>query len=132
MRDKGERPHPHGRKMNRKDVLLFVRSLNDREFAELFYEMAASRTRKSRHKQLVVEKSYLALADVGAVLRDDGEYAYEVHLVGLGDASKYEKLAGFGEPFFAEAGNCRACGQLCISWVKNMLCPVCGAETCGT
>ena len=102
-------------------VVQYLRSLADKELAELFYEVARGR----RTSDTAEEKRHLVLAEVA----QEGE-TWSLEVIALADPAEYaEWLAG--SPV-CQSGVCGDCGTQVRSWAKHMICPVCGSKAYGT
>ena len=103
-------------------VVQYLRSLGDKELAEVFY--AATRDRPS--SDIPEAKRHWVVGDVSL---EDGKWSFDavalakpVH--GNGDWAP-------GSPV-CQWAVCEGCGFQVRSWAKQMLCPVCGSAAYGS
>jgi hypothetical protein len=107
---------------SRETVIQHLRDLGEREFAELFYDIA--RARSVRNPEGTAR--HLVLADAA---RDDGKWVVEV--IAGHDPAQYRDGWAPGVPI-CQSGTCESCGNELRSWAKHMLCPICGATAYGS
>lgn len=107
----------------RKEVVAFLRGLDDEGLAEVISEAMASRNSRLNGPNGDFSSTVYTLAKV---LHSPGET--EAYVVGT--ARHPENLGAAGErPQHAhEQGRCRSCQVLLVSTAKLATCPVCGAE----
>ena len=106
--------------MTRRDLVVGLRMLTDKQFVEVFYEAVQGRHIWLDHtydSHLVLANAFRSLEDAGAT--------WKVELIcptpnqdWVDDAS----ICQFGEH----------CGMPTASWAKQSTCPVCGGEVHGT
>lgn len=103
-------------------VVQYLRSLADKELAEVFYEVLRCRTTSDTAEG----KGHFVLADVV----QEGE-TWSLEVVALADPAEYAKGWLAGAPV-CQSGVCSDCGTKVRSWAKHMICPVCGSKAYGT
>ena len=101
----------------RQQALDWLRGLNDKQFAEVFYEAVAARTTSD----LPEWRGHFLLADAERV--DDGPW--DVDIVAL--PVKAERADWSDEALICQSGSCGGCGAEVRSWSKRAECPVCGS-----
>lgn len=99
----------------REQVLDWCRGLNDKQFAEFFYEAVASRNTSD----LPEWRGHFVLADAEFV--DDGPW--EVDFIAL--PVETERAPWSDEGPICQSGTCGSCGFAVRSWSKRAECPVC-------
>lgn len=102
----------------RGQVIDWLRDLNDKQFAEFFYEAVATRNTSDVPRW----RGHFVLAD--AELVEDAPW--EIVFVAL--PVKPERADWSDEATLAESGECGECGAAVRSWSKRAECPVCGTE----
>lgn len=100
----------------RVQVLNWLRELNDKQFAELFYEAVSSRTTSD----LPEWRGHFVLADTEIV--DDGPW--DIDFIAL--PIEAERAGWREEALICQSGVCGGCGSEVRSWSKRAQCPVCG------
>ena len=101
---------------DRREALHYLTTLNDKQFAELFYEAVAGRNTSDSRRW----GGHFVLADAEKV---DGE-PWAVDFIALSaDAAVW----GDDAPI-CQSGTCTGCGSPVRSWSKQARCPVCGAQ----
>ena len=103
-------------------VVQYMRTLGDKELAELFYEA----TRDRPNSDVSSARRHFVLADVSL---EEGQ-KWHLDVIALHDPAKYAEWAP-NSPV-CQWGTCEGCGFAVKSWAKHMLCPVCGGAAYGT
>lgn len=106
---------------SRESAVAYLRTLADKELAELFYE--AIRDRPSLESP--AERRHLVLAEVSR----DEEGKWDLEVISPADAADGKWAVGVP---ICQAGTCDGCGLQVRSWAKHMVCSVCGTRAYGT
>ena len=101
----------------RQKALDWIATLNDKQFAEFFYEAVAKRNTSD----LPDWPGHFLLADTRFV----EEPPWETEFIAL--PVKAERGDWSDEALICQAGDCTSCGASVRSWSKRAECPVCGA-----
>ena len=100
----------------RSQVLDWLRGLNDKQFAEIFYEAVATRNTSD----LPEWRGHFILAD--AELVDEEPWAVDFIAMPV----ESERAEWSDEALICQSGTCGGCNADIRSWSKRAECPVCG------
>jgi hypothetical protein len=107
---------------SRESVVQYLRSLDDKELAEVFY--AATRDRPT--SDVAEAKRHWVVGDVSL---EDGKWSLDVFAL-PNPALEIGEWAD-GVPI-CQWGVCEGCGLQLRSWAKQVLCSVCGSAAYGS
>lgn len=106
----------------RQAVVSYLRSLADKELAEIFYDAVRDRP----PEDVEAAKRHFVLADVSY---EDGRWSLDV--IAREDPGVYQAGWAPGVPV-CQWGVCESCSSQVRSWAKHMVCPVCGGKVYGS
>jgi len=111
--------------MNKNDIIKSMKSLSDKQFIELLYEVVKGRFIYKGEENYT--QSHLVVANACRLKNDNnkdwGEWSLE--LIAKHDSKIYPK-GWADDSLICQSGEC--CGHEVISWAKNAICPICGKE----
>ena len=105
--------------MRRENVVAWLRTLTDKQFAELFYEAVASRDAGDMKE----EGGHFVLADTS---KRPGERR-ETQFIALPDPGAYRDQWSDDAPI-CQTGQCSECESWVRCVAKKAVCPLCGAK----
>ena len=100
--------------MNEPDILAWINTLNDHQFAEFFYRLMKDRATIDRERHFVLAHASYDRAK------------WSLTLIALPDPELSMERGDHAD--ICQAGECANCEHTIVSIVKRVLCPVCGCK----
>jgi hypothetical protein len=115
--------------MTKESTLDWIKTLNDKEFAEFFYQAIEGRNTSDLSHD--IGKGHFVLADVTVYFDEDDKDEPSISFIGLNDSTHYEGEWDDDSPICQE-GTCQNCKNTICSWAKHMICPICLVQCYGS